>query len=110
MLKTLITRVIACGLVALLSACGHSSPGPLAGTWTHPKSLLTLSPTTITFRDGEMEAGGTIEKVNYTVSGQSVIVTYESGLMRGSAERCIFLSPTTMEIPGTDTIYTRIGN
>jgi hypothetical protein len=44
-------------------------------------------PMTVHFRNGETEAMGMIEKVSYEKRGDSVLVKYESGLMKGSAVR-----------------------
>ena len=90
-------------VVMLLSACGDSSPGPLAGTW----QVTGIMPMTETFRDGETEALGIIEKVGYKVDGQSVIVTYKDGLMKGSAVRYVFVNPTTVQTAGMT--YRKIG-
>lgn len=67
-------------LVATLAGCNRS-PGPLEGTW----KADGLVPMTITFRPGETEAMGVIEKVDYTTNGNVVKVTYKDGLMKGSA-------------------------
>ena len=78
----------ALALVALtfaLTACGDSSPGPLAGTWEAEGSL----PLVKTFRDGETETLGVIQKVGYQLDGQSVIVSYKDGLMKGTAIRFV---------------------
>ncbi len=39
---------------------------------------------------------GIIEKVSYEVKGSSVIVTYENGLMKGSAVRFTMTGPNTV--------------
>lgn len=41
----------------------------------------------IHFRDGESEALGVIDKVTYQTKGADVIVTYETGISKGSAMR-----------------------
>jgi len=97
-------RFITAALIALLlSACGDSSPGPLAGTW----QATGVVPMKATFRDGETEALGIIEKVGYKVDGKSVIVTYKDGLMKGSAVRFVFVNPTTMQAMGMT--YRKVG-
>ncbi len=45
----------------------------------------------IQFRQGEVESLGIIEKVSYESKGNDVIVTYESGLMKGNAVRYTLL-------------------
>lgn len=69
-------------LVVALTACGKG-PGPLEGTW----KMTGPIPMTVTFRADESEALGIIEKVSYQRKGDDVIVTYESGLMKGSSMR-----------------------
>jgi hypothetical protein len=88
----------------LLSACGDSSPGPLAGTW----QVAGVMPMRASFRDGETEALGIIEKVDYKVEGRSVIVTYKDGLMKGSSVRFVLVNPTTMQAMGMT--YRKIGS
>lgn len=98
-------RIIFAALLALaLTACGDSSPGPLAGTW----QSAGFMPMKITFRSGETETMGIIEKVDYKVDGQSVIVTYKDGMMKGTAMRFTLASPTTAH--GLDTTYRKVGN
>lgn len=77
----------------LLAACGNSSPGPLAGTW----QALGFMPMKTTLRSGEVETMGMIEKVQYKVDGESVIVTYQDGLMKGTSVRYMLANPTTMQ-------------
>jgi hypothetical protein len=98
-------RIVFSALLALaLTACGDSSPGPLAGTWQSGGFL----PMKTTFRTGETETMGVIEKVGYTVNGQSVIVTYKDGMMKGTAMRFVLVNPTTAR--GLDTTYRKVGN
>jgi len=68
----------------LLSGCG-GSPGALEGTWKASGPL----PMTITFRPGETEAMGVIEHVDYKAEGNSVVVTYKDGLMKGSSMKYV---------------------
>lgn len=77
-------------LVLLLAACG-GDPGPLKGTW----QLSGAVPMTIHFRNGETEAMGMIEKVSFERNGQDVIVTTESGPMKGVAMRYTITGPNT---------------
>jgi hypothetical protein len=74
---------IAAVLAVLLSGCGGSDPGPLRGSWR----LTGPLPMIIHFRDGESEALGVIDKVTYQTKGADVIVTYETGISKGSAMR-----------------------
>ena len=88
MLKTLASLVI---VAAALVGCGGRDPGPLAGTW----QLRGGIPMTIHFRSGESEALGVIDKVSYQVKGSDVIVTYETGITKGSAMRFTMTGPNT---------------
>lgn len=88
--------MVRCFILALLSlalsACGNSAPGPLAGTWvTSPIPMKT------TFRDGETETMGMIERVEYKRDGSSIVVTYKDGLMKGTSVRFILVDPTTAQ-------------
>jgi hypothetical protein len=76
--KTLAAIVV----LLALAACGKG-PGPLEGTWRMTGPL----PMTVTFRANEAEALGIIEKVSYERKGDDVIVTYESGLLKGTSVR-----------------------
>lgn len=58
------------------------------------------------FRNGETESMGIIEKVGYKVNGQSVIVTYKDGMMKGSALRFVIVNPTTAN--ALDTTYRKV--
>jgi len=100
MVRPLVALILAMALVA----CGDSSPGPLAGTWQTTGFMAMKT----SFRDGETETMGIIEKVGYKVDGQSVIVTYKDGLMKGSAMRFILVNPTTAR--GLDMTYRKVGN
>lgn len=99
MIRIIITACIA----FVLTACGNSSPGPLAGTWqvTGMPSMQT------TFRSDETETMGMIEKVSYRVDRQSVIVTYKDGLMKGTAVRFTLVNPTTAQAIGMT--YRKVG-
>lgn len=87
----MIYRLACLSVVALLTACGDSAPGPLGGTWQATAPL----PMNATFRDGEMESMGMIEKVGYKVDGRSVIVTMKGGMMKGTAVRYELRDPRT---------------
>lgn len=90
-------------LTIALAACGNSSPGELAGTWvTSPISMKA------TFRDGETETMGVIERVTYKRDGSSVIVNYQDGLMKGSSVRFEMVNPTTAKAMGMT--YMKVSN
>lgn len=97
------TLVLAAVTVAL-AACGDSSPGPLAGTWQVSSGI----PIKTTFRGGETETMGMIEKVEYKADGQSVIVTYKDGIMKGTAVRFVLVDPTTAQ--ALNMTYRKVGN
>jgi hypothetical protein len=75
---------ILCALVVVLAlyACGKG-PGPLEGTWRMAGPL----PVTVIFRKDETETLGVIQKVSYERKGDDVVVTYESGLLKGTSVR-----------------------
>lgn len=79
-------------VIALLAlqACGKG-PGPLEGTWR----MAGPVPMTVTFRSDETEALGVIEKVSYARKGDDVIVTYESGLLKGTSVRYTMVDRNT---------------
>lgn len=84
-------RYLAVTLVLLLVACTGSDPGPLKGTW----QMAGAVPMTITFRSGETEAMGIIEKVSYKTAGNDVLVTYKDGLAKGTTMRYTITGPDT---------------
>lgn len=84
--------LIAIGM--LLGGCSDS-PGPLEGTWNASGPM----PMTITFRAGETEAMGVIEHVDYKTVGNSVVVTYKDGLMKGSSMKYILVDRNTATNP-----------
>ncbi len=100
----MIRTIVALSLALGLAACGDSTPGPLAGTW-QPDGIESMR---TTFRNGETETMGLIEKVGYTVEGQSVIVTNKDGMMKGSAFRFVMVNPTTAHALGMT--YRKVGN
>lgn len=98
-------RVTAVAFLSLaLTACGGSSPGPLAGTW----QAGGVMPLKITFRSGETESMGIIEHVSYDVQGQSVLVTYTDGLMKGTAVRFVMVDATTAQ--AMNLTYRKVGS
>ncbi len=90
-----ISRIFAAVAIAVtvLTACGGGDPGPLKGSWR----VRGVIPMTVHFRDGESEAMGIIDKVSYKTQGRDVIVTYESGMAKGSAMRFIMTGPNTAQ-------------
>lgn len=76
-------RYITAVAVLLIAACTGNDPGPLKGTW----QMGGLVPMTISFRSGETEAMGMIEKVSYKVDGNYVLVTYKNGMAKGTTVR-----------------------
>ena len=97
-------RFFALAMLSLaLSACGNSSPGELAGTW-----VASPIPMKTTFRDGETETMGMIERVEYKRDGSSVIVTYQDGLMKGSSVRFVLVNPTTAQ--ALNMTYKKVSN
>lgn len=61
-----------------------------------------------TFRAGEMETMGVIEKVGYASDGNSVIVTLKDGMMKGTSIRYSLVNGTTMQSMGST--YRKVGN
>ncbi|RUO39422.1 hypothetical protein CWE22_08960 [Pseudidiomarina aestuarii] len=53
------------------------------------------APMTITFRDGETETLGVIEKVKYEMEGRDVLVTYVSEFAEGMTMRYTMTGPNT---------------
>jgi hypothetical protein len=100
----MIRNFVAVLLALALTACGGSSPGPLAGTWQSAGPV----PMKTTFRSGETESMGLIEKVDYKADGNSVIVTYKDGLMKGSSMRVQMVNATT--IRAMDMTFSKVGN
>lgn len=78
----------------LLAGC-NGSPGALEGTWKASGPL----PMTITFRQGETEAMGVIEHVDYKAVGNTVEVTYKDGLMQGSSMKFVLVDRDTATNP-----------
>lgn len=88
------TTIGAC-MLFLLAACGEN-PGPLAGTW----QASGMIPHQTTFRSGEMESMGMIEKVSYKQEGNSVLVTMNDGLMKGTTVRYVLVDENTAQAMG----------
>ena len=53
----------------------------------------------VTFRSGETESLGMIEKVSYKVDGNSVLATSESGFAEGMTMRYTVIGPNTLKTP-----------
>ena len=49
----------------------------------------------ISFRNGETEAMGMIEKVSYKTDGKDVLVTYLDGIAKGTTMRYTITGPNT---------------
>ncbi|MBD1399447.1 hypothetical protein ICT70_02050 [Pelobacter sp. M08fum] len=49
--------------------------------------MTGVVPMTVTFRKGEIEAMGMIDKVSYKKSGNDVLVTYLNSLAKGTTMR-----------------------
>jgi hypothetical protein len=85
-------------LAFTIVACSDSgSPGPLEGNW----QMKGIMPMAVTFRHGETEALGMIEKVSYKTEGNDVLVTYLDGLAKGTTIR--------YTITGQDSARTEMG-
>lgn len=83
-----ITTTLLLALCGALAACG-SDPGLLKGRW----QMKGPVPATITFRQGETEMMGVIEKVSYKVQGSDVLVTYKNGISEGMTLRYTLVTP-----------------
>ncbi len=95
-MKTLSRLLILVTLFFSITACS-SGPGALEGTW-HMSGVM---PMTVTFRSGETEALGMIEKVSYKTDGNDVLVTYLDGMAKGTTMR--------YTITGKDSARTELG-
>ena len=65
-------------------------------------------PMKVTFRDGETETEGLIEKVGYADQGDGVLVTYKDGMMKGSSVRWKMLDEETVQALGLT--YKKVSN
>lgn len=93
-----VIQVLLLVVASLLVACTSGDPGRLGGSWmmTGPVKMK------VQFRQGEVEAMGIIDKVSYESKGNDVVVTYESGLMKGTAMRYTLV--------GNDTARSELGD
>jgi hypothetical protein len=80
-------------LALLLSACSKNDPGPIEGNW----QMIGLVPMKIQFRSGETETMGIIEKVEYEVKGNDVIVSSLDGIAKGTAFRYTVVDKNTLQ-------------
>jgi hypothetical protein len=85
--------VVVVAILGSLIACESRDPGPLKGTWRATGPV----PMTVTYRSGESEVHGVIEKASYDVAGDDVIVTTESGPLKGLATRLQIVDPNTLQ-------------
>lgn len=90
-MNKVIFRFITIIIVILLSACSGNDPGPLKGTW----KMTGVIPMTITFRSGETETLGIIEKVSYKTEGNDVLVSYKEGISQGMTMRFTITGPNS---------------
>lgn len=96
-------RIIpALAVTLVLTAC-NSAPGPLEGSWQATGGI----PLQATFRAGEMETMGIVEKVSYKVDGQIIMVTMEDGMAKGTSVKYVITSPDTMQAMGLT--YRKVG-
>lgn len=83
-------KAVLLGLISVFFMAGCTDgPGELKGTW---KSVSGV-PMTIVYRDDEEESLGMISKVSYEHEGNDVLVTYESGLAKGTTVRITLTGP-----------------
>lgn len=78
-------------LITGLTACSSSDPGPLTGKWQLTGQVDMI----ISFRPGETEAKGVIEKVRYQTEGKDVLVTYLEGMAKGMTMRYTLIDDQT---------------
>ncbi|MCV2366970.1 hypothetical protein [Roseateles oligotrophus] len=78
-----VLQILLLAIAYILAGCSSGDPSRLGGAWlmTGPVKMK------VQFRQGEVEALGNIDKVSYESKSNDVIVTYESGLMKGTAMR-----------------------
>ncbi len=86
-----IFAVFALSLI-IIACSGVSNPGALQGTW---RMTGAMPMTTITFRTGETETFGIIEKVSYKTEGNDVLVTYLDGIAKGTTMRYTITGPNS---------------
>ena len=89
LLRGVLVGILASGL----AACASESPGPIEGTWRMAEPF----PMTVSFRQGEVEAMGTVKKVSYKTYWNEVLVTYEDGANKGSTFRYTVIDADTIQ-------------
>lgn len=90
-MKPLYTLILSLFLLGIAACSNTSDPGPLAGKW----QLTGQVDMTISFRPGETEANGVIEKVHYKIEGKDVLVTYLEGMAKGMTMRYTLIDDQT---------------
>jgi hypothetical protein len=88
-------NLLTLALIAAISiaACSNGkSPGPLEGTWQMSGPVHM----TVTFRYGETETMGLIEKVSYKTEGRDVLVTSLDGMAKGLTIRYTITGPDSV--------------
>ena len=81
------------GIMALgLAACSSKSPGPIEGTW----KMTDPFPVTVSFRYGEVEALGAVNRASYKRHWNGVSVTYEEGANKGATFRYTVVDADTI--------------
>jgi len=79
-----------------ITACSNNNgPGVLEGSWKG-EGLMAFD---TTFRPGEVEIMGIIQKVSYHKEDEDILVTYESGESKGSTIRFKIIDKNTIESP-----------
>jgi len=78
-------------ITSLLACTSPSDPGPLTGKW----QLTGQVDMTVSFRPGETQAKGVVEKVRYEIKGQDVLVTYLEGMAKGMTMRYTLIDDNT---------------
>ena len=87
-----VRRLLVLAIAALaLSACVGRDPGPLTGNWR----VSGMERTTIIFRPGEIEVNGATDQVLYEHAGMDVLVTYQSGGLKGKTVRFTLTGPSS---------------
>ncbi len=85
-------RLVVLSAFLVLLACSENKPGPIEGTWQSSDFPMKTQ-----FRSGETETMGVIEKVEYEVKGNDVIVKYVDGLAKGTAIRYTVVDKNTLK-------------
>ncbi len=86
--------------ITLLLGCtknNSDNPGELAGKW----NLDGLISIPMEFKQGEVTALNITEKVSYEIKGREILVTYKSGVAKGTVVK--------YTITGDDSAVTELG-